>query len=159
MTSVPLLIQYLPEEGFAWWSKFWTPFLPSNILCARIRYLNGWHFYHERIRFQIPDSRREHDYNPANVAIDRWRLLVENTYEDYFPWWLTDSDNEGSAEAMIMRFDDISGEDEDEDIEMGYGHDDDDGEDIEIRDDVLVLRPQFELLSITGERSIASLGD
>ncbi|KAI0839232.1 hypothetical protein F5Y06DRAFT_295851 [Hypoxylon sp. FL0890] len=190
MTSIPLLIQYLPQEGFAWWSKFWTRFLPSSqarritralrragqpldkdvvlrffdelfskacdfidrckdlqpvqfwrlvgselpwacylsgsdlldfsnrILCARIRYLDGWHFYHERIRTQIPHSHRERDYNTANTAIDRWRSLVENTYEDYFPWWLTDSDNEGSLEAMVIRFEAINEEEEDNDVEM-----------------------------------------
>ncbi|KAI1415011.1 hypothetical protein F5Y13DRAFT_187700 [Hypoxylon sp. FL1857] len=102
----------------------------NRIVCARARYLDGWHFYHFRIRFQIPDSHREPYYTQANIAVDRWRVLVENVYEDYFPWWLTDSDNEGSAEAMLVRFTGLSIKDDgDENTKMS------DDEDMKMSDD------------------------
>ncbi|OTA94090.1 hypothetical protein M434DRAFT_10995 [Hypoxylon sp. CO27-5] len=98
------------------WARFLTGAdlldFANRIICARLRYLidfRAWELHHEIYSIEIPNSHRHEQHNAANVATDRWTLLILRSsphpgYRNYFQWWFRHERSEGSLTQILARF-------------------------------------------------------
>ncbi|KAI2782645.1 hypothetical protein F4815DRAFT_443167 [Daldinia loculata] len=83
----------------------------TKVISARRLFHDSVDFYVEMGYKDLPESSHVRDFNEANLAVDRFTRAIIDTYgadskvrEKYYPKWMDDSDNEGTAEATKARF-------------------------------------------------------
>ncbi|KAI1209595.1 uncharacterized protein F4807DRAFT_467516, partial [Annulohypoxylon truncatum] len=116
----------------------------NRILSARNSFNESVQFYRERNYKpeDIPDKYRTKVDDELHRAMDEWVSSLHGTYgryseikQLYYPQWLVDSDNEGSAEATMARFKERVDESRRQRGPEGHGQQETDIEGVDTDDD------------------------